>query len=58
MLIKEVNEQKVLTALLQFNGFKAHGPDRLKASFYNKFWKIVGRSICKWLKPSIIMNLT
>ena len=39
MLIKEVNEQKVLTALLQFDVFKDHGPYRLKASFYKKIGK-------------------
>ena len=49
-LIKEVIEEEILTAFSQINNLKAPGPDRLQASFYQKYWKILGKSICKMAK--------
>ena len=49
-LIKDVFEDEILIALLKINSLKALGPDGLQASFYKKYWKIIGISIGKMVR--------
>ena len=54
VLIKEVTEKEILAALSQISSVKAPGPNGLQASFYHKYWKIVGKFVCK---PSPTMDI-
>ena len=49
-LIIEVTEEEILTALSHINNFKAPELNKLQASFYQKYWKIVGKSVYKMVK--------
>ena len=49
-LIKEVTKEEIPTALSHIKSLKTPKPDRLQASFYHKYWKIVRRSVCKMVK--------
>ena len=49
-LIKDVIEVEIHAALSQINSLKAPTLDGLQASFYQKYWKIIGKSVCKMVK--------
>ena len=46
MVIKE----EILTTISHINNLKVPRPDSLQTSFYKKYWKIVGKSVCKMIK--------
>ena len=47
MLDIEFTDKDVKLALFQMNPNKAPGPDGMTACFYQKFWDILGKDICK-----------
>ena len=49
-LSKELREEEILAALSQMSSLKAPGPVGLQASFYQKYWKIVGKFVCKMVR--------
>ena len=49
-LIKEVIDEEILATLSQMSNLKSPGPDGLQASFYQKYWKIVRKFVCKMVR--------
>ena len=49
-LIKTITDDEIQTTLSHINTLKALGPNGLQSSFYQKYWKIVGKPACKIVK--------
>ena len=44
-LSEDYNTDEIKATLFQMGPTKAHGPDRMNALFYHKFWHIVGDDV-------------
>lgn len=51
---RDVSEDEIKVALRSLKVYKALGPDGLHASFFHKFWLIVGNSVVNVVKKVFV----
>lgn len=50
VLLRDIAEEEVKTAIFQMNPDKAPGPDGMTPAFYQKHWKIVGQDVFEMVR--------
>lgn len=49
-LLKPIEEEQVKKALFQMHPDKSPGPDGMSPTFYQKYWKIVGKDVVEYVR--------